>query len=93
MTIFISIKSTKFWQFTLRIKRFIHKRKAVPFFCLTVYITVLISKCCRLLCQYRNVNPLSTTARSSAYSALTKRQALAYRTDLLVSEQERETER
>jgi len=70
MTIFISIKSTKFWQFTLRIKRFIHKRKAVPFFCLTVYITVLISKCCRLLCQYRNVNPRVSIVDNSALVCL-----------------------
>jgi len=32
MIIFINNKSTKFCQITLRIKRFIHKRKVVPFF-------------------------------------------------------------
>jgi len=32
MTIFINNKSTKFCQITLRIKRFIDKRKVVPFF-------------------------------------------------------------
>ena len=37
MTIFINNKSTKFRQITLRIKRFIHKRKVIPFFCLSVY--------------------------------------------------------
>jgi len=34
--IFINSKSTKFSQITLRVKRFIHKIKVVPFFCLTV---------------------------------------------------------
>jgi len=39
MIIFINNKSgpTKFCQITLRIKRFVHKRKVVPFFCLAVY--------------------------------------------------------
>ena len=37
MTIFINNKSTKFYQITLCIKRLIRKRKAVLFFCLTVY--------------------------------------------------------
>ena len=32
MIIFINNKSTKFCQITLRIKRFIHKRKVIPFF-------------------------------------------------------------
>jgi len=32
MIIFVNIKNAKFCQITLRIKRFIHKRKAVPFF-------------------------------------------------------------
>ena len=32
MTILTNNKSTKFCQITLRIKRFIHKRKVVPFF-------------------------------------------------------------
>ena len=32
MTIFTDNKSTKFCQITLCIKRFIHKRKVVPFF-------------------------------------------------------------
>jgi len=37
MIILTKNKSTKFCQITLRIKRFIHKRKkVVPFFCLTV---------------------------------------------------------
>jgi len=34
MIIFTSNKSTKFCQIILRIKRFIHKRKVVPFFSL-----------------------------------------------------------
>ena len=38
MIIFINNKSTKFRQLTLRITRFIHKRKVVPFSRLTVYI-------------------------------------------------------
>jgi len=38
MIIFVNDKSTKFCQITLHIKRFIHKRKVVPFFCRTVYI-------------------------------------------------------
>ena len=38
MIIFIKNKSTKFCQTALRIKRFMHKRKVVPFFCLTMYI-------------------------------------------------------
>jgi len=32
MIIFINNKSTKFCHVTLRIKRFIHKRKVAPFF-------------------------------------------------------------
>ena len=35
MLIFVSNKSTKFCQITLHIKRVIHKRKVVPFFCIT----------------------------------------------------------
>ena len=38
MIIFTNDKSTKFCQITLHIKRFICKRKVVPFFCLTVYM-------------------------------------------------------
>jgi len=38
MTIFINNKSTKFCQITLRVKRFIRKRKVVLFFCFMVYI-------------------------------------------------------
>ena len=38
MTIYTNNKSTKFYKDTLRTTRFIHKRKVVPFFCLTVYI-------------------------------------------------------
>jgi len=37
MIIFINNKSIKFCQTTMYIKRFIHERKVVPFFCLTVY--------------------------------------------------------
>jgi len=32
MIMFIYNKSTKFYQITLRIKRFVHERKVVPFF-------------------------------------------------------------
>jgi len=39
MIIFINNKSTKFCQITLHMKTFIHKRKLVPFFCLTVMYT------------------------------------------------------
>jgi len=38
MIIFINNNSTKFCQITLRIKRFLHKRKVIPFFWRTVYI-------------------------------------------------------
>ena len=37
MIILINNKNTKFCQITLRAKRFIRKRKVVPFFCLTVH--------------------------------------------------------
>jgi len=46
MTIFINNKSTKFCQITLRVKRFIRKRKVVPFFLLHgVYTTHSFSYC------------------------------------------------
>jgi len=38
MIVFVKNKSTRFCQITLRIKGFIHSRKVVPFFCVTVYI-------------------------------------------------------
>ena len=38
MVIFLNNKSTKFSQITFRIKRFTHKRKVVPFFCLTMLV-------------------------------------------------------
>jgi len=38
MIIFMNSKSTKFCQIILRIKRFIHKRKVIPFLCLMVYL-------------------------------------------------------
>jgi len=37
MITFVNNESTKFCQITLHIKRFIQKRKVVPFFCLPVY--------------------------------------------------------
>ena len=37
MITFINDKTINFCQITLRIKRFIHERKVVPFFCLMVY--------------------------------------------------------
>jgi len=37
MIVFINNKIIKFCQIALHIKRFIHKRKMVPFFCLTVH--------------------------------------------------------
>jgi len=44
MIIFINNNSTKFCQITLRIKRFVHKRKVVPFFFLTVYIKETVAE-------------------------------------------------
>jgi len=44
MIIFINNNSTKFCQITLRIKRFIHKRKVVPIFCLKVYIKETVAE-------------------------------------------------
>ena len=43
MIIFINKNSTKFCQITLCIKTFIHRRKVVPFFCLTVCIMYVLS--------------------------------------------------
>jgi len=57
--IFINNMSTKFCQITLHIKRFIHKRKVVPFFCIMVciptypYATVVVQRC-GLLPNYRD---------------------------------------
>jgi len=42
MVIFTDNNSAKFCQITLRIKKFIHKRKLVPFFCLTYADTKVI---------------------------------------------------
>jgi len=42
MILFINNESTKFCQTTLRIKRFIHKRKVVPFLLHGVYINCIM---------------------------------------------------
>jgi len=58
MIIFINSESAKFCQIKLRIKRFIHKRKVVPFFCFTVYIATL----------WRQAQSLCELSRQRRYS-------------------------
>jgi len=47
MIIFTNNKTTNFCQITLRIKRIIHERQVVPFFCLTVYISSAVENTVR----------------------------------------------